>query len=62
LLINKIDLLPHVDFDVAGARAAAAAVNPALAMFEVSCKTGQGLEDFFQWLSRRIEAYNAGTA
>ncbi len=49
-IINKTDLLPYVDFDVAKAREYALRVNPNLMFFELSVKTGQGMEAWIDWL------------
>lgn len=49
VLINKIDLAPHVDFDEAACRANIAAVNPAAEALCVSARTGEGMA---AWLSR----------
>jgi hydrogenase nickel incorporation protein HypB len=57
LIINKIDLAPYVDFDLEKARRDALALNRKLKIFEVSCKTGQGLENWVQWLAGEIEAF-----
>ncbi len=57
MIINKIDLLPHVDFDVEKAKSDALACNPNLEIFEISCKTGAGLDDWLDWVSRRIDAF-----
>jgi hydrogenase nickel incorporation protein HypB len=57
LIINKIDLAPYVDFDLAKAKRDALTLNRNLKIFEVSCKTGQGLENWIQWLAGRIEAF-----
>lgn len=59
LLINKIDLLPYVDFDLAKARRDAKALNPGIEIFEVSCKTGEGLEGWIAWLTKRMESRRA---
>ena len=56
LLINKIDLAPYVDFDLEKARRDALAINPDLEIFEVSCKTGAGLEQWLEWLRQKIAA------
>lgn len=56
MLLNKIDLLPHLDFDRARARRDALALNPKLEIFEVSCRTGEGLEAWFAWLAGRVAA------
>ena len=53
LVLNKIDLLPHVPFDIAQARRNARRVHPEMEIVEVSCTTGAGLEDWRQWLGRR---------
>jgi len=52
-LINKIDLLPYVDFDVEKCKEYACKVNPELTFFEVSAKTGQGLEQWYDWLRNK---------
>ena len=44
LLINKMDLMPYVDFDLEKARRDALALHKDLKIFEVSCKTTAGLE------------------
>lgn len=50
MILNKIDLLPHVDFDVQRARNFATRLNRELAVFEVSCRSGEGLEGWYDWL------------
>ncbi len=52
-VINKTDLLPYVDFDVEACRKAALQVNPGLVFVEVSCTSGQGLDDWYDWLRAR---------
>jgi hydrogenase nickel incorporation protein HypB len=52
-LITKIDLLPYVDFDVARAQRLASAVNPGLTQLLVSCRTGEGMEQWQSWLAER---------
>jgi len=59
LLLNKIDLLPHVPFDIAQARENARRVHPEMEIVEISCTTGEGLEGWRQWLHRRREAAQA---
>jgi hydrogenase nickel incorporation protein HypB len=53
LVINKLDLLPYLDFDLAEARAHALAVNPRLELFETSCTTGAGIGALASWLCER---------
>lgn len=55
MLINKIDLLPYVEFDREKAKRDALALNRNLKIFEVSCRTSQGLERWFDWLSDQIQ-------
>ncbi len=50
LVINKIDLLPHLDFDVATFRQLVAGLNPEARVFEVSCITREGVEGWGEWL------------
>ncbi|TCO76351.1 hydrogenase nickel incorporation protein HypB [Plasticicumulans lactativorans] len=50
LLLNKIDLLPYVDFDLARCRDYARRVNPDVAILEVSARTGAGLDAWLDWL------------
>ncbi|HSV71456.1 MAG TPA: hydrogenase nickel incorporation protein HypB [Methylibium sp.] len=50
MLLNKIDLLPHLDFDVARCIEYARRVNPGIAVMLVSAKTGQGLDAWLDWL------------
>lgn len=50
LLLNKIDLLPHVAFDVERFRADALKVNPHLEIMPLSCTTGEGLDTWLRWL------------
>jgi hydrogenase nickel incorporation protein HypB len=53
-LLNKVDLLPHLRFDVAAAVANARAVNPALRFFFTSAVTGEGLDDWYAFLRERV--------
>lgn len=49
-VLNKIDLLPHLDFDPEQAIANARQVNPALRFFRTSARTGEGLDEWFEFL------------
>ena len=55
LLINKIDLLPYVDCSVEKIKEDSLKINPDLAIFEISCKTGEGLEDWYDWIRERAK-------
>ena len=60
LLINKIDLLPYVDCSVERIEGDSLKINPDLTIFQISCRTGEGLEDWYGWLHKRVEARKAG--
>ena len=51
MIVNKLDLLSYVDFDLAKAKRQALAINPHLRIFELSCRTGAGLEAWCEWLA-----------
>jgi hydrogenase nickel incorporation protein HypB len=50
LVINKIDLLPYVDYDIKKVRKQALEINPNLKIFELSSRTGEGLAAWCDWL------------
>lgn len=55
LLINKIDLLPYTDFNLSKAKEDSLKIKPDLKIFEISCKTGEGLDGWFDWLREQIK-------
>ena len=57
LLVNKIDYLSLSDFDIAALRKRVLVLNPRIAILEVSCKTGSGIEGWINWLKREVEAF-----
>ena len=54
LLVNKIDLLPYIDCDMEKIRAQAKQLNAEQQVFEISCRTGEGLDDWFSWLESQV--------
>jgi len=56
VVINKIDFLPYVDFDIPSFQNALLGLNPKIKIFQVSCKTGVGIEDWCSWLLGEVEA------
>lgn len=50
VVINKVDLLPYLHFDVAAFRKLVTGMNPDVAIFEISCETGQGIEKWAEWV------------
>jgi hydrogenase nickel incorporation protein HypB len=55
LILNKIDLLPYIDFDMAYFRRGIEILNPEAAFFPISCKTGEGLAEWVAWLKGRMQ-------
>ena len=51
LVVNKIDLLPHLSFDVERMIGYAQRLNPSLAVIQLSATTGQGLEEWYDWIA-----------
>jgi hydrogenase nickel incorporation protein HypB len=54
LLINKTDLLPHLDFDVERCKAFARQVNPRIEILELSCRNGVGMQAWYDWLEAGV--------
>jgi len=57
VIINKMDLLPHVDFDIAAFRRSVAGLNPEAEAFQISCKTGEGIEKWCSWILEQVESH-----
>ena len=55
LLINKVDLLPYIDCSVEKIRQEARQLNPNQTVFEVSCRTGEGLDQWFDWIVKQVK-------
>ena len=53
VLINKIDLLPYVPFDMDNFRQGVEILNPGVEVFPVSCRTGEGLDQWLEWVKSR---------
>ena len=56
LMINKIDLLPYVQFDMDYFRRGVEMLNPGLVTFPLSCRTGEGMEAWVKWLAAATQA------
>ncbi len=54
IVINKVDLLPYVRFDMQAFRKLVVGMNPDVRVFAVSCETGAGIQDWTQWLEERV--------
>ncbi|QSV46603.1 hydrogenase nickel incorporation protein HypB [Geobacter benzoatilyticus] len=56
MLLNKVDLIPYVDFDVEKCKEMARRVSPNITIFEISSRTGQGMDAWYAWLATQIAA------
>ena len=54
MVLNKMDLLPHVDFDPERALANALQVNPSISAIRLSARTGEGLEAWYEWMRKEL--------
>ena len=55
VIINKMDLLPYVDFDITAFRRSIEGLNPKVEIFQLSCKTGEGIENWCSWVLEQIK-------
>ena len=61
LLINKIDLLPYIDFRIDYFQQGVEILNPGLTTFKLSCKTEEGFDEWIDWLSKKVEDFKKQT-
>ncbi len=54
LIVNKIDLIPHTDFDMERLEDTVRKMNPSVETFKISCRTGEGVGGWTSWLKRRV--------
>ena len=59
LLINKIDVLPYFDFDLEACKKYVLRLNPNMKIIPICARTGEGVDEFAQWLREQIAAWNA---
>lgn len=57
LILNKIDLLPYIDFDMKYFRHGIEILNPDVTFFPLSCTTGEGVAQWTEWLLARVRAF-----
>ncbi|MDQ2781069.1 MAG: hydrogenase nickel incorporation protein HypB [Actinomycetota bacterium] len=62
LLLNKMDLLPHLDFDMALFERNLRSVNPTVTVIPVSARTGEGLDNWYAWLKQPTALPTTGAA
>jgi hydrogenase nickel incorporation protein HypB len=54
LVINKIDLSPYVTFNMVYFRKGVEILNPGLVTFPISCRTGEGLDQWYEWIRNQV--------
>jgi len=62
VLVNKLDLLPYLDFNASYFNEGITRLNPTVKIFQVSCKTSDGLEQWFSWLLAQMKDRKARQA
>ena len=55
-LLNKVDILPYTNFDLAQAKEDITILHPGMQVLELSCTTGQGIAEWCTWLRNRVKA------
>ena len=60
MILNKIDLLPYVAFDVEACRAHARSINPRLATLTMSATRGDGMTEWLAWLAAERAQWGRG--
>ena len=61
VLINKSDLIPHLEFDLALTVKNARQVNPHIEVFVVSARTGEGMSSFYDWITKHAAKTNGAS-
>jgi len=62
MLINKCDLLPHLDYDLDRVIENARRVNPAIEVLQVSARSGAGMQAWLDWLASALATARGGRA
>ncbi len=55
VIVNKLDLLPHLEFDLDGFHKKVRGLNPKVKIFDVSCKTGAGIDAWCSWILSQVK-------
>ena len=55
LILNKVDLAPYTDADINKIRKDSLSLNPDLKIFDISCKTGEGIKEWTDWLVSQVK-------
>jgi hydrogenase nickel incorporation protein HypB len=57
LVVNKIDLIPYISFNMESFRRGVEILNPGLETFQLSCRTGEGLQTWLDWLESAVRSF-----
>ena len=60
LLVNKIDVMPYFDFDLEACKKYVRRLNPSIRIIPISARTGEGIDEWADWLRSEIRAWNEG--
>jgi hydrogenase nickel incorporation protein HypB len=60
VLLNKIDLLPYTPYNLAGTIEDLTSINPSITVIQASCRTGEGLATWYDWLRQQVGRKKAG--
>lgn len=55
LIVNKVDLIPYTDFDMGRLEETVRKMNPHVEIFKLSCRTGEGVASWIDWLEKRVK-------
>jgi hydrogenase nickel incorporation protein HypB len=55
VIVNKVDLLPFLDFNLEAFHSQVRGINPDVKLFTVSCKTGEGISGWVSWLLSELK-------
>ena len=58
LLVNKIDVMPYFDFDLEACKQYVTKLNPNIKIIPISARTGEGIDEWAEWLRQQIKAWN----
>ena len=57
IIVNKVDLFPYLEFNLTASQRAVTGLNPEAKIFQVSCKTGEGVEEWVSWLESELRGF-----
>jgi hydrogenase nickel incorporation protein HypB len=60
VVVNKIDLLPYVPFRMDFFKKGIEVLNPGVTQFELSCRTGEGISSWLEWLQKEVQEFKKG--